>query len=462
MRVIYFTYRSVQVQPSVFLLLFFRMCGIYVYENYLDEDIRVESTENINKDLNEITDSDVTIYLINTEDDLKDIRYKSHVIFIVTQEIFSKLKKSNEKKLGQNYVLYMPNKNQELLNDLIIKLEQCNIINAHEKIELMALVNWYAKQNICDLVLKGKYFYPAQTESEFEYIKKRYQKAANDLFNIWKMFSKVEYVYLQYAMIDIFYQTNWYCIRCNKTPIYIATQLISVCKELLVIAQKFRKIELGTYMLLGQIYEDLAMDPNVAYEYYLLACKPYNAYAYFRKAIYWKNYKKNISNAKKYYVDSLKCFPNYYRAWYSLGCCYVATEEYKSAVTALHNVGMILKNRLSSHVLRTMEIDYLFKSYTCCAYIYYNYLGDIYQAIKENINAVLVWEEIDKSLFWDTVTTDLSQELKDRARNKLNINDIYMVICKLAMKIGDKELIEEYQQKVKMNGGLRNAEKQTT
>ena len=466
MRVINFTYRSTEVQPSVFLLLFFRICGIYVYEHYLDGDIRIENCfermENINKDLKQDIITDISIYLISNEDDLTDIGRRGYVINIITQQVFSQLQEPDKEKLGSNYVLYIPKQNKKLLKNLITKLEQCNIIDVDEKKELIELVNWYTKEDICDLILKGKYFYPAENEVEFESIKKRYQTAAYDLFNIWKNFSRVDYAYLQYAMIDTFYETNWYCIRCNKTPIYIATQLISVCKELLKIAKKNRKIEPSVYMLLGQIYEDLAMDPNVAYQYYLSACEPYNAYAYFRKAIYWKNYKKNMSSAKKYYIESLRRFPEYYRAWYSLGCCYVATEEYKYAVTAFHNVSEILKNRLSSHVLRTMEIDYLFKSCTCCAYIYYNYLGDIYQAINENKNAVRVWEEIDQSRFWNIVTTDLQQELRDRAKNKLNINAIYMVICKLAMKIGDKELIEEYQRKLKMNGGLKHAEKQTT
>lgn len=462
MQVVEFTYRSTRVKPSVFLFWFLRFNGIYVCEHFLDikdETRRVLYAQitggHSTSELPESSKGDVDIWFIGDEDDLDEFHKKqaakknsaTPVILMVSGQ----LPFENDDNIA--LITYQGKCDVKLLMDLNQKFLQMNLISDEEKKELDHVADWFCAQRIHDLILRGKYFYPTEDSNEFEKMVDTYKKAYNELYdslNKGSCFTE-DGLYSQYALINMQYETDLYCVRCNKAKVIQPAELAALGKSFLAYTHKKQRLEESASALLAQIYEDLFMDPNVAYEYYLPACKPYNAYAFFKKGIYWKN-KKEMNKAKDYYKRSLLCYPEYYRAWYNLGTCYFYDEQYELAVKAFHNVGAILKARWSAHVLRTLEIDYLFKAYKCCAYIYNKRIGDIHRSIIENLNAVRVWEEIEKSDFWNIISSQHDQSLKEKAKKRLDVYDIYQQIYKLALKLGNKELIREYRQKLIKNG----------
>jgi tetratricopeptide (TPR) repeat protein len=163
------------------------------------------------------------------------------------------------------------------------------------------------------------------------------------------------------------------------------------------------------------------------------------------------------------YRKSIVYFPQYYRAWFNLAQTYLADNNYDEALNAFSKVEIILYKRFRSDVLRTLEIDYLFKTYSCMAYIY-QYSGDIYEAIRCYMRAESVWNKIDKSTFWKELNSDVYsneggverekcntayEKMKKQTKEKLNISKIYLSICELSHQIMDKELFAEYQKKLK-------------
>jgi tetratricopeptide (TPR) repeat protein len=217
-------------------------------------------------------------------------------------------------------------------------------------------------------------------------------------------------------------------------------------------------------ILVGRIYEDILMDPGKAYEYYFKSCKHFNAYVYFRKGTYWKNYKKYYDRAIMDYKKSIAYFPEYYRAWFNLAQAYLADNNYDEALNAFSKVVIILYERFKSNVLRTLEIDYLFKAYSCMAYIYHA-SGDDYEAIRSYMRAERVWEKIDKSEFWENLNSDIyngrneekkiectnvHEKMKKQTKEKLDITNIYLNICDLSHQIKDEDLFTEYQNKLKL------------
>lgn len=227
--------------------------------------------------------------------------------------------------------------------------------------------------------------------------------------------------------------------------LYDPHSLIKVCKTILRGEQK--ELEESFYLLLAQIYDDLLKDSNMAYEYYLPACKDYNAYAYYRKGIYWQEYAKEYEKAAKYYAKSVCIFPEYYRAWYMLGFCYMNMGRCSEALDVFRNIGRILNPRLNTKKMRPVEIEYLFKAQNQCAYICNKVMNNPQQSIRENFKAEEVWNAIDQSEFFDIFAPDQAI-VRKRVKKQLNVSKIYYEIYFLADRIGDTSLKLKYLEKI--------------
>lgn len=72
MKDIKLSYDSAEIEISTFLLLFFRLGGIYVYEKFLDfdksrEEAMLSSVDNKNIIATEMADKNVGLYIISEE-----------------------------------------------------------------------------------------------------------------------------------------------------------------------------------------------------------------------------------------------------------------------------------------------------------------------------------------------------------------------------------------------------------
>lgn len=466
MQRIRFTYKSSVVHPSVFLLLYFRMVGIYVFEGFFD--LGEEREERLlhclsktggGKLLKQGYDFDMELFLVADQEDWSryEERYGKKTdaeemwpgrIIIFADECRSI---STDKTEGDaEYIVYKKEKDGELLNDIINKVAHMGIISEDMQKDLLECGKTYVEHKVWTLSLLGKYFYVAEDDAQYEEVKSRYRLTVRSMLKILESQSSkwgdIRCIYIQYAVLNMAYEANLYCKRKNRTPMFKSQSLISICRMLLDGRRGLGAMEDSFNLLLAQMYDDLLKDSNMAYKYYLQSCKDYNAYVYYRKGNYWQD-EKDYKKASRYYSQSVRIYPQYYRAWYMLGCCYMLMERYTDALEMFRNIGRVLKPRLKAGRLRPMEIEYLFKAQNQCAYICNKILNNPQQSIRENLRAVEVWEAIDRSEFFDLF--DPEQEvIRRRVKNQLNVSKIYYEIYLLAVKIGDASLMMEYLDKL--------------
>ena len=458
MQKIRFTYTSSEIQPSVFLLLFFRMTGIYVYERFFDFDKSKKKSllkplmnnEDV-KLIQEYAEFDLDLhYVVNaTEYEMyKDyVRYSScesdDRVLIIPEEMEEDI--SEEDRLIS---CCWKDDIQQLLTDIISLLAGKKLISQDTKNELNQCVIVYINNELWNVSLLGKYFYIAEEAEQYQEITGKYRNSIAEFFEILQQkeceWGDEKFLHLQYSALNLIYEGNLYCIRNNRTLIYNPNGLVQICKKMLNNGRGAIRLQESLNLLLAQVFDDILKDPNLAYEYYLPACQDYNAYAYYRKGIYWQDYAEDYENAIKYYTKSVYIYPEYYRAWYRMGRCYMLKNRCKEALDIFRNVGQILKPRLEADYVRPMEIEYLFKAQNQCGYICNKVLNNPEQSILENLEAVKAWEAIEKSKFFKLFGIEKENSIRKRVAKELNVHKIYMEICKLARRIGDISLEEKY------------------
>ena len=469
MQKIRFIYKSYEVIPNIFLSLYFRMIGIYVCEQYFDfskeKTARLLSYLVEEKDESEETENIVDrdfifeLYYIGDEEDAyeyeknyRDFNSELPRIVIVNdeeEELFSFLNSENECviRYRKANVLTSADNLQMLLNEIVEKAKEIGSIDEKIEEDWKNCAKVYAEYNVWRVLLLGKYFYAAENREQYSEVIEGYDAVIDKIFEILSAkhcnWGDEDYIHLQYSVLNMAYEGNLYCVRNSASMLYSSKSIGDICKTLLKNGAS-NGMEANFSLLLAQIYDDLMGDHNVAYQFHLEACQKYNsAYAFYRKGKYWQDYAKDYKKAIRYYIKGVKIYPEYYRAWYRLGRCYMLSERYHDALNMFRNVTEILKSRLEKKQLRPIEIEYIFKAYNLCGYICNKKLNNPRLAILENMQAEDAWEAIGKSEFFEIFSND-KEVIRERVQRKLNISKIYKVICNLADKIEDRNLKEVY------------------
>ncbi len=467
MQRIRFTYTSSRTVPSVFISFFFRMIGIYVYERYFDFSkqetlhllenlpvgIEAKDTEGGGMTGMKGLDCEYDLDLYYIEDEVDKEHY--NLLIDDGQTMLERIliiKNGLEWQGIEKYIYVNDYPNESITNSVFLKNLFDDLFskitdNQHLKQDLDLCANIFLKDKMCETSLLGKYFYAAEKEGNCTFILKAYSRAIDDIFEIlherdcsWGE----EYIHLQYAVLNLAYEEDLYCIKNGRNMVFSPESIRDTCE--LVLKKSLDKMKGSFYLLLAQIYDNLIEDPNMAYQYYLKECKTYNAYAFYRKGLYWQDYAKDYDKAIKFYKKSICIYPVYYQAWYELGRCYMLSERSREALGMFRNVSKILKPRLDAKQMRPMEIEYMFKAQNLCGYICNDFLGNPRLAIIENLKAEEAWDTIEKSVFFHILPKE--KLVRNSMKKKLNIAQIYRIICKLAVRIDDEILRRIYLEKL--------------
>lgn len=447
MHKIRFTYTSTEIEPSVFLLLFFRMVGIYVYERFFDSTVDDQRellqvlSEKDSRGQTVWDDFDLDLYYVQSCKELAAAKSlltensSSKRLFIFSENIISEL--GNELL---PHVLYNKS-NEKFLSCLMQSIYKLGIINDTTREQLMSCGTIYCSNLVWQLTLKSKFFYKAEDERAFLQFKAQYKRVVNGLIQQLRStgsdWGKEDSFYIQYSILNIAYEGNQYCYKNEKSMWYSSKELADICKSLLNNEDITENTRNSLNLLLAQIYSDLLNDPNAAYQYFDLACENYNAYVYFKIGCYWQDYAGDYAKAIEYYRDSVYIYPEYYRAWYRMGNCYMETAKCEKAIDVFQNVARILEPRQDKGCLRPMEIEYLFKAHNQCAYVWNKIFRRTVNSLMENYKAVEVWKDIEHSNFFERILGEKETQgpIRTRTQNELNINKIIYEISKLEEKM---------------------------
>lgn len=459
MQVVRFTYDSTEVKISVFLLLYLRMSGIYIYERYFNLESAV-----CNKMLNALPDTeehefmksynpyDMELYLVRNQDEFRAFQqygYTENTILLTMGDTWV----SNiEADINKERTIHCSEEklDTDLLDSLLERMYQNKMIshNAFKSLQMVAAV--YCKHNIMQLSFCAKYFYTAENDDDYGKVIDRYQKAIDDLFKeLGKenlKWGDVLYIHLQYSVLFLIYEGNLHCLRHGKPFLYTPESAAKVCEVLLSKKEVVLLLGDSIHLLAAQIYGDLLKKTNDAYQHYLAACKEYSAYAYYKKAIHLIEVEESYDMAVKYLARSLEIYPPYYRAWHMLGICYMNLTQWEKAVQAFDNLQIILSPRLKHKLLRPLEIEYLFKAANQAGDILLEKIQQIPQAINEYLFAEETWKMINETLFFSFAYKDPLRVdyVKHRMKKELNISRVYIKLSEIYQLLGEDEKASYY------------------
>lgn len=459
MQIVRFTYNSTDIELSVFLLLYLRMNGIFVYERFLDFEVVAQNRLlNMFSGLDEIkrpksfNQYDMELFAICNEQDFLEFhkyQYTNKMPIIIS----GSWKKKYEQELNARWTIDCDrtgmNTNQ-LLYDLVDSMWENGLITQKKRTALKSTADVYCKNQVMKLSFKAKYFYTTEDEYQYEDITNNYKiiyhnlmKKLRQMENSWGNEASIN---LQYAVLNMAYEGTLYARRNNKRFMYSPESIINVCRVLL--KKKDTQMLFGDsiYLLIAQVYDDLLQDTKEAYSNYMKTCKDYNSYAYYRKAVLLINAERNYDTAINYLIRSVLIYPNYYRAWHMLGISYSRLNRWKEAVQSFENMEVILLGKVEENLLRPMEIEYLFKAACECGDIYYRKLYDVHRALREYLFAETIWHAIDSSKFFAIIGMSKEEQIafKIRMKNELNINRVYSKLSDLYRETGNVEKAVQY------------------
>ncbi len=465
MQIVRFTYDSTEVRTSVFLFLFLRMSGIYIFERYFNLEPSVCS-----KMLNALPDSetgstpeeyddyDMELYLVRNEDEFRAFRkygYTHKTILLVLTDNWMK-DFAGELDEDKTVELNQLTSSNALLKQLLDCIYKNNLISHKTFDTLNTIADVYCTNHIMELTFSAKYFYTENDVERYGKNVERYKSVADYLFGTMAnkeiQWGDTSCIHLQYAALHIAYEGNLYCMRHKKPFLFTPDSMAKVCETLLSNKDVLLALGDSIHLLAAQIYGDLAKDMHAAYDHYLSACKGYSAYAYYKKAIHLMEIERKYQLAIKYLSKSLIIYPSYYRAWHMLGICYMNEGQWEKAVKAFDNLEVILAPRLKSRLIRPMEIEYLFKAANQTGEILFREMQQVSQAIERYLFAEKVWKAIDETGFITLIYHDLPTEshVRDRIKEELNIKAVYAKLTEIYRCVGDNEKMTFYQLKMYM------------
>ena len=437
MKVIRFTYHNTEVDLSVYLLLFFRGSGIYVYERFYEQrEIR-----------NGIRFPDESIDNIEPFEKYDADIYIGRGMDVSLTEM--------EGKIPTCYISHANKTNLAVAAELLDALLEKHIIEPREWDDLNDFLVIYDKHGMWKWLLKARYFFPFKDRKKTQKLVKQYSNCVMALLGMLQKkqieWGELRNEHLQYAAMNAVYELNWFCDRSDVPLVCLPETVIEHCESMQIGFSNY--LGDSVRMLEAMVYNDLLDNSNTAYQFYVSSCRSdttYNAYVFLRKGLYWQNFTEQYDQAIKYYLKSVKIFPEYYRAWFKVGLCYQKMNQYKEALYAYNNVKQILIRRLNEKQVRPLEIEHLLKSQTYTFAIWQDVYHNNINALEAGRTAERAAEAIDNSEFWSYMCDDEEDIIacKEYVKKCLPIRSVYMKLRDLYQVMGDIEKEREYDRKL--------------
>lgn len=422
---------------------FFRLAGVYVTERFYSLDKKIRSN------LKELIDQGANAK--ENDEYINSYEYNYSVYFL------------SDEKDEEFYVNELQNCNQcrtiiaidgyethwtkayshatlsNIIRCIINSMYNDNVISSEEYKDLQYLLRVYLQDNIYLLLVQTSYLYPFVCKDMADGLIGQYNNIVDKLIeylNIWDISDWGDDLHrvIQYSILKLAVESNIYSKRSDTQYIYDSYELLNNCNKLI----KSDDFGYSFALLAGEINTYILNNNNKAYSYYIDICKredAFNAYAYYLKGQYWKEFGLDIDTAIKYFQKSIKIYPLYYRAWYMLGCMYIKLDQIDNALKAFETVKQIIMPRYNRDVMRPREYDCLCKSCRYIAEIYREKnMDDI--ALKELMFAEALWNHINMGDNKYFSQINISQSAINSIKKGLGISQVYGQIIDIYYKAG--------------------------
>ncbi len=460
MKIIRLTYRDAEVKPSVYLLLFFRFAGIYVYERFWGpRTVQMDGSELLPKDQDKDKEE------MKNRQPAAFSAYDCDICIVRDDLDFQEYKQLSDKRPERTVLLtrgqlvddsinYENISEQFLVNQICDNLANRGIILSDEATELKMLASIYDKENLMQMTLGVKYFFAVIEKTRLSMLQGKYEAIISallkDLAGKGCIWGARRFFHVQYAALYIIYELDCLCVRYQEELAYSKESLLRLCDALETGLDGL--LGDSVKMLKGQVYDDLFQNPNAAYERYVNCCNPdttYNSYVYFRKGNYWQDFGEDWEQALKYYTQAVYIYPEYYRAWFKIGLCNRKLGRNREAVAAYENVRKCLSDRIAGKCVRPMEMEHIFKAQVQIAEIWEKN-GNQDNAVEALRWAERIWDLADETSFYALMSVTPAEEkfYRNKTKENLDIESVYERLIVLNTIAGNRDEVLRYREKL--------------
>lgn len=427
-------YNNIDIYPSFFLILFFRMIGIYVNQFPVNYPAKPQNCAD---------QYFAVIYIMSEHCPHEELnRYKAFFDHYSQGSLFlapfSSGDYSKSSEDTDSFVLYPENpkqfnrlEKQTLLKRVIsavgrIVKEQdtssfCWLDTHWERVknDWERLADLYIKYDLLYLSLSGKFFYP--DKRLFSQIKPSYIGLIKEILeSIGGWDEHDSRLYSRFALVNMAYELNTLCKKNDSPYIFNSRQLVDLCNNLM---EQYGK-SANLLLLKGEIYEDLLKEYTSAYACYDAAHQKSNgrnAYVLYRRGLYKEKILLLWEDAIRDYEKALKIYPAYYRVKYRQGVCEEKLEHTHGAVDAYKKIFEILEDKSSVSCVSPTESEYLYKTSLKLASLYEYGAEDNYYAFRYYRKNRWICFSAVRSHFLETlIGEEAAEELIGIMREHLN------------------------------------------
>ncbi|MBR1743203.1 MAG: hypothetical protein IJ733_15305 [Lachnospiraceae bacterium] len=350
MKEISLTYYDTDLGIANYLMLYFRMIGVFVHERILSDEYGFEKYQMSER----AVDADIIIWHsefsgFNPKRDKNEdsICICEQMDYDVAEQFFDTDRIVGYTK-GTNFLF--------ILREVIKKLFQDE--SAIHLLEFLAEV--FEKNKILEAFMGSRFNIPDY--DIYEKCCKRFEKAFDEIGHAMDedvLIDEDPDWHAAFSMLYLAFECNYAMKRLKDVFYFDAKSILEALNDI--------KEDNGTWLsleiLIGQIYDDLLDKREKAKDYYILAAKQLkSSFAWYKLGLIYKQRDRNYTTALYCMENALALDPMYFKAIRHAGDCKLSLEEPEEAIDYYLSLLDRLERRKEMGVMRVIEAEYYYKT----------------------------------------------------------------------------------------------------
>lgn len=436
--------KTTNVVPVQLVVWFLRFLGIYVHEGE-----QIDHTEDFLKD----------VYILDD--------FTSNII---SDGIYIVAEHNGSLSSGFREIIYTHGNEKDFLkefartllieNKSYIERNGSSLLSLYTQTDIEFLADIFVSSKIMQTVNLTKYFY--KNRRLLEYAEQNYKYFLDQLRNYMRANERtVKNKTFLFVQLYAHYEMN--CVyKKNDEPLRYDD--LKQCSNLL---EEIGKNHIALQLLMAdilfelqgdlyeayKIYMDVVLNKEIAYAWYKIGCvyskigndkerfglnklNSPNRENLFRTLCtpqeliraHSGSLDPRVLDAKQcvpYFEKAVKLKPNYYQAWYRIAMCYEKTNQSDAAVKAYKNIIISLDHKWQNHILKPLEVEFIFRSFQRMEKIFSSKGGNPVEAAWAFKNEHQIVTDIEKQTFLDEVLysgndlEDIKCVVNDKIRQRL-------------------------------------------
>lgn len=395
---------------AAYISEFFKMCGFFVFEKEVPEDVKKYET---------LT---------------QDVEQFEHVLFLgidsvdfdtyFAMDLIRNAEYLHKMDAHEHFLDAYGSDTFSLLNDWLE--EMADVIRPGMGVSFRPLIEFYVRNHYCRLSYIKRYFGKVVGVDGKKELRQAFLSFIQELERIPDGSILPYCRYTQYLCAR---KVNDICMQLQLSFHFPPKLMIEKCLRILDDAPEF----FNAYVLAASFATcDASLGANVIpfYQNVLRGHENHPALVntYYRLGQYYEKHRDDMKNANQAYDRAVEIVPDYFRALFKEGGKLLDSKKYASAIDMYTKIIQKLNVKRSHNLLFPVEYEYLCKCYLLLGLIYQRYWTDQVNEENQYRSAVkLVEQELEDSSFFQDFFGDRQGIYLKLLREKIALNEFILV-----------------------------------